>query len=174
MRLLCYLFAFTKYFISNSIYTVELAKKGELITHNKDKNVLMMMKINTLIETNFKSIYPEMLLGDMLKLAVAKSTRNIFPVVHKETQQFLGIVLLDDIRSIMFDAEMYNSVAVETLMKSAPEIIFYKDSVSQIMEKFKTSDAWNLPVVKDGKYVGFISKSKLLTAYRKKLIEVTS
>lgn len=167
-------FAFTKYFISNSIYTVELAKRGELITHNKDKNVLMMMKINTLIETNFKPIYPEMLLGEMLKKAVAKSKRNIFPVINKETQQFLGIVLLDDIRSIMFDTEMYNSVAIETLMKAAPEIIFYEDSVAQIMEKFKTSDAWNLPVVKEDKYVGFISKSVLLTAYRKKLIEVTS
>jgi len=74
----------------------------------------------------------------------------------------------------MFDADMYNSVAVETLMKSAPEIIFYEDSVQKVMQKFKDSDAWNLPVVKDGKYVGFISKSKLLTAYRKKLIEVTS
>ena len=167
-------FAFTKYFISNSIYAVELAKRGELITHNKDKNVLMMMKINTLIETNFKPIYPEMLLGDMLKNAVAKSSRNIFPVIHKETQHFLGIVLLDDIRSIMFDTEMYQSVAVETLMKAAPEIIFYDDSVAQIMEKFKTSDAWNLPVVKEDKYVGFISKSVLLTAYRKKLIEVTT
>ncbi|NVJ89448.1 MAG: chloride channel protein, partial [Flavobacteriaceae bacterium] len=167
-------YAFTKYFVSNSIYTVELAKRGELITHNKDKNVLMMMKIDSIIETNFKPVYPEMMLGNMLKNAVAKSTRNIFPVIHKETQQFLGIVLLDDIRSIMFDTEMYNSIAIETLMKAAPEIIFYEDSVANIMDKFKTSDAWNLPVVKDGKYVGFISKSKLLTAYRKKLIEVTS
>ena len=167
-------FAFTKYFISNSIYTIELAKKGELITHDKDKNVLMMMKINALIETNFKPIYPKMLLGDMLKKAVSKSTRNIFPVINKETKQFLGVVLLDDIRPIMFDIEMYNSVAVETLMKSAPEIIFYNDSVTQIMDKFNTSNAWNLPVIKDGKYVGFISKSKLLTAYRKKLIEVTN
>ncbi len=166
-------FAFTKYFISNSIYTVELAKRGELITHNKDKNVMMMMSIKSLIETNFKSIYPDMLLGEMLKKAVAQSKRNIFPVINKE-KQFLGIVLLDDIRSIMFDVEMYNSVTVETVMKSAPEIIFHTDSVEVVMQKFKTSNAWNLPVVKDEKYVGFISKSKLLTAYRNKLIEVTS
>lgn len=166
-------FAFTKYFISNSIYTTELAEKGELITHNKDKNVLMMMKIDKLIETNFKVVNPEMLLGEMLKKAVAKSTRNIFPVINKE-KQFLGIVLLDDIRSIMFDTEMYNCVAVETVMKSAPEIIFHDDTVGQIMQKFKTSDAWNLPVIKNEKYIGFISKSKLLTAYRNKLIEVSS
>jgi len=166
-------FAFTKYFIANSIYTTELAAKGELITHNKDKNVLMMMKIDRLIEKNFKAVNPDMLLGEMLTKAVAKSTRNIFPVISKE-KQFLGIVLLDDIRSFMFDTEMYNSITVETFMKSAPEIIFYDDSVAEIMRKFKTSNAWNLPVIKDDKYLGFISKSKLLTAYRNKLIEVTS
>ncbi|WP_026775929.1 chloride channel protein [Polaribacter sp. Hel_I_88] len=166
-------FAFTKYFIANSIYTTELAAKGELITHNKDKNVLMMMKIDRLIEKNFKAVNPDMLLGEMLTKAVAKSTRNIFPVINKE-KQFLGIVLLDDIRSFMFDTEMYNSITVETFMKSAPEIIFYNDSVEEIMRKFKTSNAWNLPVIKEDKYLGFISKSKLLTAYRNKLIEVTS
>lgn len=166
-------FAFTKYFISNSIYTYKLAQRGELITHNKDKNVLMMMQINQLIETNFKPIHPEIFLGEMLKNSVAKSSRNIFPVLDKE-KQFLGIVLLDDIRSFMFDQEMYKSITVETIMKAAPETIQYNDSVSQIMQKFKESGAWNLPVIKGNKYVGFISKSKLLTAYRNKLIEVTA
>ena len=166
-------FAFTKYFVANSIYTVELAKKGELITHDKDKNVLMMLQIDKLIETNFIPIHPQMMLGKMLKNAVANYGRNIFPVIDKN-QDFLGIVLLDDIRPIMFDAEMYDKVDVQTIMKAAPEIIFYNDSAETVMRKFKYSDAWNLPVVKDKKYVGFISKSKLLTAYRNKLIEVTS
>ncbi|MCF2876054.1 MULTISPECIES: chloride channel protein [unclassified Tenacibaculum] len=166
-------FAVTKYFISNSIYTVELAERGELITHNKDKNVLMMMKINSLIETNFKAVHSEMLLGEMLKKSVSNSNRNIFPVINEE-HQFLGIVLLDDIRPIMFDSEMYDKVTVETFMRSAPAVISYNDSVAEVMQKFKESDAWNLPVIKDKKYVGFISKSKLLSAYRNKLIEVTS
>jgi CIC family chloride channel protein len=166
-------FAFTKYFISNSIYTLELAKRGELITHNKDKNVLMMMRIDTLIETNFITIQPQMSLGAMLKNAVSKSNRNIFPVIDSN-KHFIGTVLLDDIRSIMFDEEMYEKVTVETLMKRAPELIFYNDSVEAIMQKFKESGAWNLPVVRKGTYVGFISKSKLLNTYRNKLIEVTS
>ena len=166
-------FAVTKYFISNSIYTVELAKRGELITHDKDKNVLMMMTINKLIETNFKAVHPEMFLGDMLKKAVSNSNRNIFPVIEKN-KQFLGIVLLDDIRPIMFDNDMYDKVTVETFMRSAPSIIQYDDSVEKVMQKFKESAAWNLPVIKNGKYLGFISKSKLLSAYRTKLIEVTS
>lgn len=165
-------FAFTKYFVSNSIYTVELAKKGQLITHNKDKNVLMLMRIDALIETNFKIIQPEMTFGEMLKKAVAKSKRNIFPVLDAD-KNFLGIVLLDDIRPMMFDQSQYNETYVSNFMKSAPAIIFDDDSVETVMKKFKESDAWNLPVVKEGVYLGFISKSKLLTAYRNKLIEVT-
>lgn len=113
-----------------------------------------------------------MTLGEMLKKAVARSNRNIFPVVN-DKGQFLGIVLLDDIRSVMFDRELYDSITVETFMKAAPEIIFHTDTATQVMNKFKLSGAWNLPVLKDDKYLGFISKSKLLTAYRNKLIEVT-
>jgi CIC family chloride channel protein len=165
-------FAITKYFISNSIYTVELAKKGELITHNKDKNVLMLMKIDKLIEKNFVPIYPEMSFGEMLKKSVSKSKRNIFPVINN-SNEFLGVVLLDDIRPMMFDQEQYETTFVTDFMKSAPEIIFYDDTTAVVMQKFKESGAWNLPVVKDEKYLGFISKSKLLSAYRNKLIEVT-
>ncbi|RBW59679.1 CBS domain-containing protein [Tenacibaculum sp. E3R01] len=165
-------FALTKYFVSNSIYTIELAKRGELITHNKDKNVMMMMRIDKLIEKNFKIIHPEMTLGKMLKEAVAKSSRNIFPVLDNE-HRFLGIVLLDDIRPLMFEQEMYDTLTIQVLMKSAPAIIFHDDSIEKVMQKFKESGAWNLPVIKNKKYIGFISKSKLLSAYRTKLIELT-
>ena len=133
----------------------------------------MMMKIDKVLETNFIQLQSEMTLGDMLKHGVAKSSRNIFPVLDDD-QQFLGIVLLDDVRSIMFDQSLYESTSVSLFMKPAPEVIFYTDAMETIMNKFKNTGAWNLPVVKDNKYIGFISKSKLLTAYRNKLIEVTS
>jgi CIC family chloride channel protein len=166
-------FAVTKYFIPNSIYTSELAKRGQLITHNKDKNVLMMMNLDTIIESNFKIISVDANLGEILKNGVAKSTRNIFPIVNDE-KEFLGIILLDDIRNIMFETNLYETTMVSDLMHSAPDVIYYdKDSMQQIMKKFKFSGAWNLPVIKNGKYHGFISKSKLLTVYRRKLIEVT-
>ena len=166
-------FAITRYFVSHSIYTLELAKRGELITHNKDKNVLMMLDIDKVIETNFISLYPEMFLGEILHKAVAKSSRNNFPVVN-EKNEFLGVLLLDDIRAIMFDKKLYDKVRVASLMHSAPTIIIYeKDSMELIMDKFKTTGAWNLPVVKNGKYLGLISKSRLLTAYRRQLIDVT-
>jgi len=164
----------TKHYIPHNIYASELAKKGQLMTLNKDKNALMQMDINLVIEKNFIRITPEMKLGKMLKKAVAKSSRNLFPVVS-EDDEFLGIVLLDDVRSIMFNKKICKKVYVRDFMHSTPDIIFYeKDGMEQIMKKFTGSGAWNLPVIKDGKYYGFISKSKLLTAYRRKLVESTS
>jgi CIC family chloride channel protein len=167
-------FALTRRFVSNSIYTAELARRGELMTHDKDKNTLLLMDLDNIIEQNFISITPEMKLGAILKNAVAKSDRNIFPVVN-EHNQFLGILLLNDIREIMFDQKFYDVITVNDLMENAPEIISYnEDNMQTIINKFESSDAWNLPVIKDGKYFGFISKSKMLTVYRKKLIEVSS
>ena len=166
-------FAITRNFVSHSIYTSELAKKGELITHDKDKNVIMMMNFNELIERNFITLKPNQLLGNMLKKAVAKSSRNIFPVTNN-AEEFLGIVLLDDIRDIMFSKKLYKKMTVSQFMHSAPDIIDYDlDNGHSVMQKFKDTGAWNLPVIKEGKYFGFISRSKMLTAYRNKLIEVS-
>ena len=164
----------TKHYIPHNIYTQELAKRGQLITHDKDKKVLMLMDIDKVIETNFIILKPSMNLGDIVQHAVIKSSRNHFPVVNDDGE-FLGILLLDDIRSIMFEQRLYTKVKALGLMQSAPAIIDYdKDTMEEIMEKFKETVAWNLPVIKDGKYYGFISKSRLLTAYRRKLINVTS
>jgi CIC family chloride channel protein len=167
-------FLIAKRYIPHSIYAAELAKKGELITHDKDKNVLMMLDINKVIETNFVLLTPEMKLGEIVKNAVAKSNRNHFPVVN-DNKEFLGILTLNDIRSIMFDVNLYDKINVNDLMHSASDIIYYeKDSNEEILNKFKSSGAWNLVVIKNGKYFGFISKSRMLTAYRRQLIQFTS
>ncbi len=167
-------FLVTKHFIPHNIYAAELARKGQLMTLNKDKNALLLMEIDTVIERNFISITPHMKLGKMLKKAVTKSNRNLFPVVSDEND-FLGIILLDDIRNIMFNKKLYKKIFVRDLMHSAPEVIFYdSDSMEKIMKKFTDSGAWNLPVIKNEKYYGFISKSKLLTAYRKELLASSS
>jgi CIC family chloride channel protein len=157
-----------------NIYAMELAKKGELFTHNKDKNAMMLIDIDSIIEHNFIPIKPNMKLGDMLKKAVAKSSRNLYPVVNKN-DEFIGVVMLDDIRDIMFNKKMYKKIHVRDIMHRTPDIIYYgTDTMQDIMVKFTGSSAWNLPVVKDGKYFGFISKSKLLTAYRRRLIETSN
>ena len=166
-------FIITKNTLDHTIYTRELAEKGELLTHNKDQTVLTLMNLDSVIEDNFISLNPEMTLGEMLHEGVAKSARNLFPVVSK-SNKLEGIVLLDDIREFMFDTTIYEEILVETIMTNPPEIIFYeKDSMQDVMKKFQDSGAWNLPVIKKGRYAGFVSKSKLLTAYRRKLINFT-
>ncbi|CAH8281331.1 CIC family chloride channel protein [Mariniflexile fucanivorans] len=166
-------FAITKYYVSHSIYTMKLAERGELLTHDKDQNVLMVLNIDKVIETNFIELSPDMKLKDLLENAVAKSSRNHFPVVN-ENREFMGVVLLDDIRHIMFKTDLYDKIDVSSLMHADADIISYEgDSMNVIMDKFKNSGAWNLPVIKHGKYYGYISKSKLLTAYRRQLIKHT-
>ena len=166
-------FAITKYVHQHSVYNMELGRKGELITHNKDQAVLTLMDMDKVIEANFIPVHAEMTLGEMVDQAIVKSKRNIFPVTDSEGR-LEGIVLLDDIREFMFDTKRYQTTRVADFMRSAPAHIFYgEDSMQQVMQKFQDSGAWNLPVIKDERYIGFISKSKLLTAYRRKLINFT-
>lgn len=167
-------FSVKKSAIDYTIYTRELTEKGQLLTHNKDQNVLTLMTLDAVIESHFSVLHPKMTLGDMLHHGVAKSTRNLFPVVDEEGE-LTGIILLDDVREIMFDQSLYNTTLVESLMHNPPDkIIYNKDSMQTVMQKFQDSGAWNLPVIKDEKYIGFVSKSKLLTAYRRQLINVSS
>lgn len=167
-------FIISKNSLNYTIYNKELADQGALLTQDKDKNVLTLMRLENVIEHDFIKLQPNMSLEDMLMNGVSKSSRNLFPVTN-EHDEFLGIVLLDDIRSVMFDQSLYQSTSVETFMHNPPAVIIYEhDDMQAVMKKFQTSGAWNLPVLKDQKYFGFVSKSKLLTAYRNELINFTS
>ncbi|GAA4241782.1 chloride channel protein [Winogradskyella damuponensis] len=164
----------TKNYMEHTIYTRELAERGDLLTHDKDQSVLTMMQLDSVIEKDFIALNPEMTLGEMLHKGVSKSSRNLFPVVDSY-KRLVGIILLDDIRTVMFDQSLYDSTSVETFMHNPPNYIDYeKDTMKAVMKKFQDSGAWNLPVIKEGCYYGFVSKSKLLTAYRNELINFTS
>lgn len=166
-------FAIKKNAIDFTIYTKELAQKGQLLTHDKDQSVLTLMNLENIIETNFVTLKSEMTLGELLHKGVSKSTRNIFPVINNENA-LVGIIMLDNVRNIMFDQNLYNTTLVSDLMQNPLEIInFEKDDMKLVMGKFQNSSAWNLPVIKNNIYIGFVSKSKLLTAYRRQLINFT-
>ena len=158
----------SKYFVPHSIYNMQLAKRGELLTRHKDKAVLTLMNLKTEVEKDFNIIDPDATLGDLVKV-VSKSKRNLFPVVDAEGI-LRGVITLDDIREIMFKPEMYDEVKTETLMLQPVDYIGLDDSMDVVMDKFSKSNAWNLPVLENDKYVGFVSKSKLFNAYRKMLI----
>lgn len=160
-----------KIFLPYSIYTMRLAKQGDLITHEKDKAVLSLMKIDKLIETDFRTVHPEMNLKEMVD-TIAISNRNLFPVVDAEGN-LKGVVVLDEIRNIMFRADLYKKMHVSRFMSAVPACIEVTESMDKVMEVFDKTNAWNLPVVDHGKYVGFVSKSKIFTSYRRVLRHFT-
>ncbi|MDE5661770.1 MAG: chloride channel protein, partial [Muribaculaceae bacterium] len=156
-----------KMFEPYSIYTMRLAKRGELLTHHKDKAVLTLLKINNVIETDFLPVTPEMTLKDMVD-TIAKSKRNLFPVLN-DRGELLGVVLLDEIRNIMFRPDLYRRMRVSTFMSIPPAKIELGENMDKVMKTFDTTGAWNLPVVENGRYVGFVSKSKIFNSYRRVL-----
>ena len=158
-------YATTKIFVSNSVYTIQLAKRGELITHHKDKATLMMMNVLDLIERDFNKVHPDEKMRDLINV-ISHAHRNIFPVVESDNS-FRGIVKMDDIRHIMFNPELYDNVYVRDLMFMPEYIIDPLDSMEEIARKFKVSKRYNIVVIEQGKYLGFISRAKLFSSYRK-------
>ncbi len=150
-----------------SIYALRLAQKGELMTNEKDQAVLTLLKIDNLIERDCTPVYPEMSLKEMVDV-ISKSSRNIFPVVDREGM-LKGIVLLDDIRNIMFRSDLYRKMTVSRFMAMPPARIEITESMDSVMKTFDRTNAWNLPVVDNGRYVGFVSKSKIFNSYRRVL-----
>ena len=157
-------------FEPHSIYSMRLAKKGELLTHHKDKAVLTLMKVENVVEKDFVVVHPDMDLGELVNKAISNSRRNVFPVTDG-SGVLLGIVLLDDIRNIMFRQELYHRFKVGKFMTSAPARLHDTDSMEQVMQTFDDTKAWNLPVVDaENKYLGFVSKSKIFNSYREVLV----
>ncbi len=160
-------YATIKLFESNSVYTIQLAKRGELMTHDKDKNVLKMMKVEDVLETNFKTVHPNDTLGDLVKV-VAASRRNVFPVVDRKNF-LLGILTLNDIRNQMFKPELYEKVKVRDIMYDPMVTVNIDDSMEDIAQKIQDTGRFNIPVIKDGKYMGCISRANVFSSYRRML-----
>lgn len=150
-----------------SIYTKRLAQRGELITHHKDKAVLQLMEVRQLIETDFEVLSPTATLRDLVK-AISRSSRNLFPVVDKNGI-LKGMVKLSEIKSLIFETDLYDTVKVKDLMYMPEYYISPYDNMEKVAEKFETSGRYNLAVIDQGKYLGFISRAVVFSKYRKTL-----
>ncbi|NQU34703.1 MAG: chloride channel protein [Bacteroidetes bacterium] len=164
-------YSVAKLIVPKSIYTIQLKNRGEVITHHKDRALLSMMDINTLIEKDFSTIDHEASLGELVKV-IAHSTRNIYPVIDSENN-FYGIIFLDQIRDIMFKPEMYEKTAVHSLMFMPSNIVHHDDDMETIAGKFQHSGKYNLVVLKDGRYAGFLSRANVFSHYREILKDMS-
>ncbi len=156
-------------FEPHSIYTKRLAERGELLTHDKDKSVLSLMKMKSLIETNFRTIGVDATLGDLVN-EIAQSERNVVPVVNEENT-FFGLVFVNDIRNIMFKPELYETTLVSELMYMPDSFVHPNDPMEVVAQKFQDSEHYNLPVLDEGRYLGFVSRARVFSSYRNLLKE---
>ena len=156
-------------FEPHSLYAMRLAQKGELVTHHKDKAVLSLLKTANVIETDMRPIAPQSMLGDLVKI-MSTCNRNVYPVVD-EQGNYVGEIRVEEIRNIMFRPELYQRFSIGKLMVTPPDRVDVNDSMETVMNKFERSNAWNLPVLDGTKYVGYVSKSKIFSAYRSVLVE---
>ena len=156
------------YFNTYSVYTRELVARGDLAIGDDDATVLNKLNLNYLVETDIMCIAPDAKLKDLVML-ISKSRRNIFAVVEED--KLMGVIPLDNVREIMFDTKKQEHVFVSELMEIPPATVEEGEKMTEVMHKFESTQAWNLPVLRDGKYLGFISKSRIFGFYRKKLME---
>lgn len=165
-------FATIRIYEPYSIYTKRIAKQGDLLTHDSDQAVLTLLKTDEFIETDFATVKESACLGDLVQ-AISSSKRNIFPVLDV-SGQVQGMVFLDDVREVMFEKDKYHTIRVHKYMKPAPDYVRFNEKMESVMAKFEKTGAWNLPVLDEtGRYMGFVSKSKIFSAYREQLQQVS-
>jgi CIC family chloride channel protein len=165
---------FVSYYLEPfAMHTRELYRKGLWVPpHKQDLVILKHLRLTDMLETDFSILSPTSNLGEMVKI-IAQSRRNVFPVVD-EKGLFAGIVLLDDVRELMFKPELYERVLVRDLAHQPPAVLQAADSMDRVMRLFEAHGAWNLPVTADGKYLGFVSKSTVFNRYREALQGLSS
>ena len=165
-------YAISRIFTPYGIYSRRLAKRGQLLTHQKDRSVLTLLKMDSVIEKDFSIVHPEMSLKDVVDV-IAQSHRNLFPVTD-DNGKLVGVVQLDDIRNIMFRPDLYRRILVNRFMAVPPAKIIVGTPMEMVMKTFDDTNAWNLPVIdEEGRYVGFVSKSKIFNSYRQVLKHYT-
>lgn len=158
------------YFEPHSIYSMRLARRGELLTHHKDRAILTLMSQDSVIDHYSHVLHPEMNLAEVT-LQISQSKHNVFPVVNAQNE-LLGVLYIDDIRHMMFRTELYRRFHVSELMKRPPARLSTEDTMEVVVRVFDKTNAWTLPVVdNEGHFVGFIRKSKVFTIYRQVLAD---
>ena len=167
----CISFAVNYSLDRDSIYTKQLRMRGELLTHDKDSSAFVFLRLDQLMETDFIRIRESLTLGDIVNI-ISSARRNIFPVVDSYGK-LLGIVQLDDLRHDMFNRDKWHT-SIMHYMIQPPDRILENEMIQSIMPRFEQSNTWMLPVVdKQGHYLGFISKSRILNSYREALVNVS-
>jgi len=158
-------------FFNNSVYTLQLAQRNELLTHDKNKSILSLMRLENLIENDFEVLHPNDKLGDFVE-KIKKTRRNVYPVLDEE-RYMVGILTFDDVKDIIFEPDLYDKVLIREIMYQPRTFVSISDSVEDIAKKIHSSGRYNIPVLDNGKYIGFVSRANLFAVFQKELVKVS-
>ena len=168
----CIAFAIDYYLDPDSIYTKQLRQNGELITHNKDESVFVFLRLDDLIQDDGVYIHPSQTLGDIVQIMSRERHDDYFPVLDNE-KHLLGIVRLNDVREDLFNPQKYGNPITRYMLLS-PDTILQHEQIQSVLRRFDENHVWVLPVVdKEKHYLGYISKSRIMTAYREQLVKIS-
>lgn len=161
-------FGIIRIFEKYSIYTKRIAQSGELLTHDSDQAVLTLLKTRDLIRDKYPRVDINAPLSELVKV-LSESSTAIFAVVDSK-DHFQGFIDCDTVRKYILNTDQYETLRSYNLMETPPEFVYEDEKMDSVMKKFDKTDAWRLPVIKeDMTYLGFISKSRILSAYRQEL-----
>jgi len=161
----------SKKLMSHSVYTIELARRNELLTHNKNKSVLAKINLKRMLETDFEKIMPDFDIQQLI-VAVKRSRRNVFPVVNAH-DAMVGVLTLEDIKEYIFDPNEYPDLKIRDIMYPPATFVSVEDTIDRIAKKIQTTGRYNIPVLDNGKYLGFVSRAKLFSEYQREIEKIS-
>jgi chloride channel protein, CIC family len=164
-------YAVSIYFMPMSIDMMKLVEKEKIVTTNMDSYLLSNIDLSEFVESDFSEVKNDATLRGLVEY-IAVSRRNVFPVLDNDGS-LKGLITVDDIREVMFKQDLYDKITVKELMRRPSYIITEKHDIRSAMKLFDESHLWNIPVVMNGVYKGFISKSTILEKYREVLIKTS-
>ena len=165
-------FGTTRLFEKYSIYTKRIAQSGELLTHDNDQAVLTLMKTRDLIRDKYPRVKEDATLRDVVKV-ISESDAQVFAVID-DKQHMKGVLEMDNLRKFMFKTDKYDTLRVYNIMQRPLAYVYEEEKMESVLDKFEKTGAWRLPVIDaDGKYLGFVSKSRILSEYRRELKEIS-
>lgn len=159
-------------FEPHSIYGMRLARQGKLITHHKDRAVLTLMSLDSVIDKSFTAVSPELNLASLVH-AISKSHNNVLPVLD-DAGNLLGEIDITKLRHIVFRTELYHHFKVKQLMSQPEATLSVNDTMEIVMKKFDQTDSAMLPVLDNENHLlGYISRTHMYTMYRKMVADLS-
>lgn len=143
----------------------KLASEGKIFTTRQDQNILSQIPLHDCINPASLVLSTSESMDEVMQ-KFRNSDQNSMAVIDTN-HQFLGILNREHLRPYLLGKKSMSETSVSALAIKPSFIINTSDSVMKVTKMFDEADVWQLPLLNENKsFLGFISRSKILTNYR--------